>query len=136
MQPQPAKITFVGAGLIAAQLAFLTSVCATQSPTITSQPQSQTPPTGTNVLFNVTATGHKPLGYQWQFNSITILDATNSDLLLTNVQCSNGGIYSVTVTNIAGTAISTGAVLMVIDTIPPLIHCPLDCLNALVTSAL
>src|SRR2546427_252706 len=72
---------------------------AQQPPTITTQPQSQPGPAGTNVTLSVTASGHKPLSYQWRFNASPVPDATNSVLTLINVQCLNQGVYSVVVTN-------------------------------------
>jgi hypothetical protein len=47
-----------------------------------------------------------PLRYQWQYGTTNISGATNSSYVVTNVQATNVGLYSVTVTNIAG---STGA---------------------------
>src|SRR5207237_3790278 len=60
-----------------------------------------------------------PLSYRWRFNTVTITGATNSSLTLFNVQAAKAGSYSVVVTNMAGTATSTGAVLTV--NAPPLI---------------
>src|SRR6266550_6809137 len=84
-------------GVAAASLIACLSALAQQPPEITTQPQSQTITNGNNALFTVTAQGHKPLSYQWLFNALPIAGATNSDLALTNVQCSNAGIYSITV---------------------------------------
>lgn len=113
-------------GVAAASLVFCLSALAQQPPEITTQPQSQTATNGDNALFTVTARGHKPLSYQWLFNTLPIVGATNSDLVLMNLQCSNAGLYSVTVSNMAGSVTSTNAVLVVIDTIPPTIRCAPD----------
>jgi probable HAF family extracellular repeat protein len=97
-----------------AVLALLTA------PTITAQPTNQTIVQGSNVTFSVTATGTAPLNYQWRFNTTNLLfGATNASLLLTNVQTTNAGNYSVVVTNVAGSVTSSNAVLTV--NVPPLI---------------
>src|SRR4030095_6391503 len=82
-------------------------------PTIITQPQSQTVPEGSDVTFSVTATGTEPLRYRWRRNGVTLPGATNSSLTLFSVTSSNAGNYSVIVTNIAGSAISSNAVLTV-----------------------
>ncbi len=87
-------------------------------PTITSQPQSQTVPAGTNVTFSVVAAGASPLSYQWQFNSTNLAGATSSSLMLTNVQASNGGNYSVVVSNGGGSMTSSNAMLVVTSCYP------------------
>jgi hypothetical protein len=88
-----------------------------KAPNITVQPQSQTVLVGTNVTFTVSATGFGVLHYQWQFNSTNLLGATNSTLILTNVQLANGGNYQVVVTNSLGSATSSVAALTV--RVPP-----------------
>ena len=46
---------------------------------ITSQPQSQTVPAGSDVTLSVTASGTEPFSYQWWNSAGAILDATNAD---------------------------------------------------------
>jgi hypothetical protein len=97
-----------------AVLALLTA------PSITIQPTNQTAVQGGNVTFSVTATGTAPLNYQWRFNTTNLLiGATNSTLIMTNVQTTNAGNYSVVVTNVIGSATSSNAVLTV--NVPPTI---------------
>ena len=112
----------VAVAVTASVLAGVTSLFAAQAPVIDLQPVSQTVPAGTNVQFIVSARGQKPLFYQWQFNAVPMGGATNDVLFLSNVQCPNAGIYSVTVSNNAGAVISSNAVLAVTDTI--VIVCP------------
>jgi hypothetical protein len=69
---------------------------------------------GTNVTFSVTAAGTAPLSWLWRVNDTWIEAATNSSLTLTNVQVSQAGSYSVVVTNAAGSATSSNALLTVI----------------------
>jgi hypothetical protein len=83
-------------------------------PSITQQPQSQTVPEGTNVAFTVMATGTLPLSYQWYFNGNVLSGQTNTMLTIANVQATNGGNYTVLVSNQAGSATSTLAGLRVL----------------------
>jgi hypothetical protein len=80
---------------------------------ITGQPSSQTLPAGSNATFTVTATGTAPLGYQWFFNGVSIGAATSSAYTRLNVQTNDAGNYSVVVSNVAGTATSSNALLTV-----------------------
>jgi hypothetical protein len=86
---------------------------ADEAPSILQQPQPATRPAGDNVSFSVTAGGTPPLSYQWSFNSNAIARATNSSYSLTNVQATDGGNYSVTITNLFGSVNSSNALLTV-----------------------
>jgi len=90
------------------------------TPTITSQPQSQTIVAYHDTTFSVSATGPAPLFYQWLFNGDPISDATNAALMLTNVQPSQAGRYHAVVFNAAGSASSASAQLTVL--IPAIIQ--------------
>jgi len=89
------------------------------APSIISQPATQSVFPGTNVMFQVTADGAMPLGFQWRYNDAPIAGETSAALVLTNVQASQMGLYSVTVTNAAGLTSSTNAWLSIL--IPPVI---------------
>lgn len=82
-------------------------------PTITAQPQSRTNLLGTTATFGASASGTAPLSYQWQLNGANIPNATGTSLLLSNVQISDAGSYTLVVTNVAGSATSAIAVLTV-----------------------
>jgi hypothetical protein len=82
-------------------------------PSITTQPASQTVLAGATVTFSPVVTGTSPFIYQWRFNGTNLAAATNSSLSLTNVQPGQSGNYSLAVTNAAGVAISSNAVLTV-----------------------
>jgi hypothetical protein len=86
-------------------------------PTITLQPQSQAIPLGEDVLFAPTVLGAKPLAYQWHFNGVNLLGATNSTLLLEKVQSNRVGNYSVFITNSVGATLSSNATLTLLP--PP-----------------
>ncbi|MBI3880058.1 MAG: immunoglobulin domain-containing protein [Verrucomicrobia bacterium] len=99
-----------GAGLdvfAVAEVAGLTNVV------ITNQPASQTNYVGATVTFNVGVSGTSPFAYQWRSNTVPIAGATNSSLVLTNVQLTQAGDYSVTVTNLVGATNSFVATLTV-----------------------
>ena len=80
---------------------------------ITGQPQNQSTGVGQTASFSVTAILQGPFTYQWQLNGSPISGATNNPLLLTNVQFSQGGLYSVLVQNSLGTIQSSNAILNV-----------------------
>ena len=89
-----------------------------QPPSITFQSVSQTLPIGSNSVFSVMAIGTGPLSFQWFFNITNALgDATTSALSLTNVQPSQAGLYTVLVTNLAGSISSDAIALRVL--VPP-----------------
>ena len=113
----PADSTY--AVLSGLQIARVTPL-ALVAPVITNQPPSQTVMAGTNVSFSVGVSGSFPLSYQWRFGSSNIAGATSATLILTNVHLTSSGNYSVTVTNPAGSTISSNAVL----TVTPVIYTP------------
>src|SRR5206468_11907545 len=80
-------------------------------PAITLQPTNVTVLVGSNAALVVAATGTAPLTYQWQFNGTNILGANSRALTLTNLQHSDGGLYSALVSNVAGSAASDAALL-------------------------
>jgi hypothetical protein len=83
-------------------------------PAITLQPADYSVIVGTNFTFSVSAFGSLPLAYQWYYNTNTLLDgATNSSLMLTNIQFNETGTYSVIVSNAYGVTNSSNAVLTI-----------------------
>lgn len=81
------------------------------APTITMQPQSQAPTINSNATLSVAAIGTEPLSYQWRKNGVDIPGATSPQLILLNIQASDGAAYSVIVYNAYGYAISNSAVI-------------------------
>jgi Leucine-rich repeat (LRR) protein len=82
-------------------------------PAITTQPLSQTVNQGATASFTVIATGTTPLSYQWYKNRTIISGATSATYSKTNVQQEDTGSYTVTVSNVAGSATSNSARLTV-----------------------
>lgn len=81
------------------------------APLITTNPQPQTVTLGTNVTFIAAASGLPAPNFQWQFNGTNIAGATNASYVLAFVAETNTGNYSVIATNVAGSAISSSAML-------------------------
>ena len=82
-------------------------------PVISSQPTNQTATVTSNVTFSVVATGNPAPTYQWRFGASNLAGATNSSFTRTNVQTNQAGIYSVLVSNVAGSVTSSNATLTV-----------------------
>jgi hypothetical protein len=83
-------------------------------PWIVLQPTNVVANQGSNATFFITAFGTTNLTYQWLENGTNaIAGATNSSLILSNVQPGIAGGYCVLVTNLAGTNLSAWAWLSV-----------------------
>jgi len=84
------------------------------NPVIVGQPQNQTAPSGQTIQFSTAVIGATPLTYQWYFNTNTpLVNATNSSLTVSNVQAANAGAYTVSVSNLFGSATSSVAFLTI-----------------------
>ena len=91
-----------------------------QPPIIANDLLSLTNLVSSNATLTINASGTPALKYQWYFNTNTsLLNATNTSLTLTNLQLTNAGIYSVILTNSAGSVTSSFAKLTVWQ--PPVI---------------
>jgi hypothetical protein len=85
-----------------------------EPPIILTQPTNQYSQPGGSVQFSVAASGTATLAYRWKKDANPIVGATNAVLLLKNVQTTNAGSYTVTVSNPAGSATSQPATLQII----------------------
>ena len=99
-------------------LGSVTSSSATvtliSKPSVTTHPSAQTAAEGQAASFSVTASGTAPLTYQWRKNGIHISGATASTYTTpVNSSADNGAVYSVVVSNSAGTVTSNNATLTV-----------------------
>jgi arabinogalactan endo-1,4-beta-galactosidase len=88
------------------------------SPFLVSQPANLSVALGGTTNFAVTATGAPTLLYQWQFNNNNLADATNSAVVLADVQASDAGPYRVVLSNSYGAVTSSVAMLSVLG-VPP-----------------
>jgi len=82
-------------------------------PVITEQPASQTVVVGDGVVFNVNATGEPPFAYQWSKDNVEIQGATGNTHIIQTSALTDAGVYTATITNIAGTVTSNPATLTV-----------------------
>ena len=102
------------AGSTTSSAAVLTVSTATVAPSITTQPASQTITSGQTATFFVLASGTAPLSYQWQLNGAAISGATAATYTTPAETTSNNGArFSVIVSNSAGSAASSAAVLTI-----------------------
>jgi len=95
-------------------------LCSGSQPTppqIQQQPSSVTVLVGADLTFTVAALGGEPLSYQWHLNGEALDGEVGTMLHLSNVQSSQEGSYSVTVSNEFGLVQSSPAVLTVVE--PP-----------------
>lgn len=85
------------------------------------QPLNLALPLGSNVVYSVGATGAGTLNYQWFLNGSAVTNnsrisgATGPTLNVVNLQMSDMGVYTVVVSNVFGSVISSGAALTVIS---------------------
>ncbi len=124
-----------GAGPTGLRLEFTQTSARTLpgiAPGIAVQPQGVTAVTGDTVVFNVTATGTLPLGYQWLKNGAPLSGQTGTSLTLSGVTAADSGNYAVTVSNLWGVAVSSNALLNVAyRTIPGVYGTGVDASGAL-----
>ena len=105
------------------------SVTPVFPPAISAQPASLTILSGSNAVFNMTAGGSAPLGYQWRNNGANLANGgnisgvTTSALQFTAATTNNSGNYSVVITNNYGSITSAVATLTVV--LPPSLNSPL-----------
>jgi hypothetical protein len=84
------------------------------APVITLQPTSHATVMGSNSTFVVDFTGGVPMNIRWRFKGTNLPGETNVTLVLTNIQFSQTGLYSVVLFNSAGSAVSMNATQVVL----------------------
>jgi len=88
---------------------------ASVAPGITAQPLDQSVLTGEIATFDVLVTGTQPFSFQWQRNGVDIIGATNRSYTTPVTGSENGAVFSVVVTNSAGSIKSRDAILTVVQ---------------------
>ena len=82
------------------------------APTITAQPSGTIVNAGTRATLKVGASGTS-IAYQWYRNGVAIAGATGAQYTIPVATAADAGTYTVSATNTAGSATSSGAVLAV-----------------------
>lgn len=102
------SISVTASNLLGVDESGFASLLVTNSPPfVVTPPESWLVSTGMSVSFTVEADGSAPLHYQWlHHTNVVLAGETNATLTLSNVQPSDAGMYSVTITNAYGTTTS------------------------------
>lgn len=98
------------AGSVTSSAASLT---VNTSPTITTQPTTQTVIAGSAVTLSVNATGNPAVSYQWRKDGVNLNGATSNTLSLPSVTSANAGSYTCVITNSIGSVTTNVATLTV-----------------------
>lgn len=69
----------------------------------------------------VSVDGTTPFTYQWNKNSAPIAGATNSTYVISLPKTTDSGVYTLTVSNVAGSAVSDNATLTVVKVYIPVL---------------
>jgi uncharacterized delta-60 repeat protein len=104
---------FVSGGFFSGSSWFVETNLVISAPFIVAQPVSTTNDLGADAAFSVVAGGTPPLHYQWLKDGTNLLGSSGSILILTDIQESDQGVYSVVVSNAFGSVLSSGAMLVV-----------------------
>jgi len=91
-------------------------------PFIYQHPSAQIGYPGDTLTLSAAASGPDPLAYQWRFNGTNIDGATSATLVLTNLQSSATGNYSVQVSSTTAGALSSNAFVLVVSAPQILVH--------------
>ena len=86
---------------------------ATNSPLLVGLLEDQTATFGSDAVIRANALGLPPLTYTWYKDGLPVLTTTNRTLTLTNVVRGDAGMYSVVVSNSAGSVQSSSTTLTV-----------------------
>ncbi len=89
-------------------------------PALAAQPVSQTIIVGQSATFTVSAAGTAPFSYQWYLGGVAISGATSSSYTTPATTTLGNVVYTVQVTNVAGTVTSAAATLTANPIVPTL----------------
>ena len=95
---------------ISSSVSNITTLTVVAPPAISLQPTNNTVSPNGSVTLNVSATGGD-LSYQWQLNGVKIAGATGRTFQIPNVNSTNIGVYTVVVSNLAGSKTSQAAIV-------------------------
>lgn len=107
-------------------------IAISSSPQVITQPGSLAVFAGANVQFDVSVLGSAPLFYQWLKDGTNLADggsisgANGRILNLSNVITNDTGSYSVMVSNVLGSALSSNALLIVTSSPPFIVSQPVS----------
>jgi len=90
-----------------------TNLTINAKPVLTMLSNSDTICSGDNIMLSTSVTGTTPITYQWYFNTLPIINASNSFLFFNSVKLSNQGNYFCIATNSCGTSTSATVSLTV-----------------------
>ncbi len=111
----PAALTNLLAVAIAAAPYHGLALVNDGSPQIAQPPVGLTTYAGRSVTLEGSVVGAQPLSYQWLLNGTNLPGATNTSLVISNVQFGNAGNYQLFASNSINTALSLAAPLNVIS---------------------
>ncbi|MDO8539231.1 MAG: immunoglobulin domain-containing protein [Opitutaceae bacterium] len=90
------------------------------APVITTQPLGAMVTAGSTATLTVGASGSPTPTYQWRKDGVDVAGATSATLVLANITAAAAGSYTVLVSNSAGSAVSTAAVIALTSVPPPI----------------
>lgn len=99
-------------------------------PSVTTQPTNRSVLDGATATFSASVVGGLPLFYRWRLNGTNVIDggdfsgAATTILTISNISPADTGIYTLFVTNIAGTTTSSNALLSIMDSQPVILISP------------
>lgn len=114
--------TFVATNSVGSVNSAAAIVAVRTSPVFITMPQPRTVDAGANVTFTVVVAGTPPPTLQWYKDETVLAGQTATTLVLSQVQPTDAGMYTVKGTNPAGSATSTAARLEVV--VPPTLIAP------------
>ena len=92
---------------------------------IVSNPAPLSVPAGTQAVFNAGVIGSAPLTFQWFKDGDLLAGAGSPQLVISNAQAADAGVYQIQVSNYLGSATSAGATLTVLPAKPSFVLQPL-----------
>jgi hypothetical protein len=89
-----------------------------EAPEIIAQPVSLKLLAGATAVLSGSAAGSQPLSVQWYQDGTALYGATSPQLVISNAQSADAGLYQLAASNYLGSTFSTGAVLTVLPARP------------------